>query len=195
VSETKKASELGWPVQPDIGALIRRAERGDESAVPPLRQALNASGGLVELAGNLATQVQATLVRQAAGTNLFFKEGMEAKMDRLRTDMAGPDPSPLERLLADRIALCWLSLHDFEVRFAQAKDLTIKQADHWQHRINCAHRRYLSSIKTLATVRKLALPALQVNIAHKQVNILETGQVAETLSAARTGRATHATES
>jgi hypothetical protein len=34
-----------------------------------------------------------------------------------------------------------------------------------------AHRRYLSAIKTLATVRKLALPVLQVNIAKKQVNV------------------------
>jgi hypothetical protein len=34
-----------------------------------------------------------------------------------------------------------------------------------------AHKRYLSAIKTLATVRKLALPVLQVNIAKKQVNV------------------------
>ncbi len=34
-----------------------------------------------------------------------------------------------------------------------------------------AHNRYLSAIKTLATVRKLALPILQVNIAKKQVNV------------------------
>jgi hypothetical protein len=145
----------------------------------------------------MALQVQATLVHKAAGTNLFFGQGLEAKMARLRADLAGPDPTPLERLLAERIALCWLALHDAEARYAQAEDLTIKRAEFWQHRIDCAHRRYLTAIKTLATVRKLALPALQVNIARKQVNILETGRVADTLPAGRTGRAgraTHATE-
>jgi hypothetical protein len=175
-------------------ALIRRAEGGDESAVPALRQALAARDGLVETAGSLAIQVQATLIRNAAGTNLFFKEGLEAKMDRLRADLAGPDAAPLERLLADRIALCWLSLHDAEVRFAQAKDLTWKQVRYWQDRIDAAHRRYLSAIKTLATVRKTALPALQVNIAKRQVNVLATSAAADAGTATRSGRATHATE-
>ena len=32
-------------------------------------------------------------------------------------------------------------------------------------------RRYLSALKTLALVRKLAVPVLQVNIARKQVNV------------------------
>jgi hypothetical protein len=174
VSETKKPTDRPRPPQPDVWALVRRAEGGDESAVPELRQALAASGGLVESAGNMARQVQTTLIRNAAGNNLFFREGLEAKINRLRAELAGQDPTPLENLLADRIALCWLSLHDAEARYAQAQDLTIKQAEFWQHRIDCAHRRYLSAIKTLATVRKLALPALQFNIARRQVNVLNS---------------------
>lgn len=106
MSDPEKATEAGPSVQSGVMALIRRAEGGDESAVPALRQALAARDGLVETAGSLAIQVQATLIRNAAGTNLFFKEGLEAKMDRLRADLAGPDAAPLERLLADRIALC-----------------------------------------------------------------------------------------
>jgi hypothetical protein len=135
---------------------------------------------LVEAMGNLAGQVEATLIGTAAGKNLGFKEALTRKMGHLRRDAAGPDPSPLERLLADRIALCWLTLHDAEVRFAQSKDLTIKQADHWQRRIDSCHRRYLTAIKALATVRKLAVPAVQVNIARKQVNVLNTAPTAPT---------------
>jgi hypothetical protein len=174
VSETKKPTEPAESGQRDLWAIVRRAEKGDESTLPALRQALAAHGGLVESAGNLARQVQATLVGNAAGKNLLFRESLMAKVDRLRADLAGPDPTPLENLLADRIALCWLSLHDAEARFAQAEDLTFKQAEFWQHRIDCAHRRYLSAIKTLATIRKFALPALQVNIARRQVNVLNS---------------------
>jgi hypothetical protein len=153
--------------------LMRRAREGDESAVPALRQVLSADIGILEAAGDMARQVQATLVNNAAGSNLYFKEGLDTKMNRLRTDLAGADPSPLERLLADRIALCWLSLHDAEARFTQqSKDLNIKQVECWQRRIDSAHKRYLSAIKALATIRKLALPALQVNIARKQVNVM-----------------------
>jgi hypothetical protein len=49
--------------------------------------------------------------------------------------------------------------------------LTMKQVEHQEERRDRAHRRYLTAIKTLATVRKLALPVLQVNIAKKQVNV------------------------
>ena len=34
-----------------------------------------------------------------------------------------------------------------------------------------AHRRYLSAIRTLAQVRKLLVPVVQVNIADRQVNV------------------------
>jgi hypothetical protein len=46
---------------------------------------------------------------------------------------------------------------------------------YWQDRIDRALRRYPTAIKMLATIRKLAPPALQVNIAKKQVNISSTG--------------------
>jgi hypothetical protein len=72
----------------------------------------------------------------------------------------------------ERIALSWLGLYAAEALFnQQSKDLSIQQAEYWQNRIDRAHRRYLSAIRTLATVRKLAVPVLQLNIAKKQVNI------------------------
>jgi hypothetical protein len=103
---------------------------------------------------------------------LAFREGIAQKMAEMRTELAGPNPNPLERRLAERIVLCWLTLYESELRFARAKDLTFKQADYWQRRIDSGHKRYLSAIKTLATVRKLAVPVLigQVNIAAKQMN-------------------------
>ena len=44
-----------------------------------------------------------------------------------------------------------------------------------QRRIDRAHRRFLSTLKTLAAVRRLALPALQINVARQQVNQLNAG--------------------
>jgi hypothetical protein len=174
VADAKKPNEKPAGDRADLMATVRRAEGGDETALPALRQCMDTVPALVEALGDLAGQVETSLIRTAAGNNLAFKEGLSRKMNQLRRDVAGPNPSPLERLLADRIALCWLSLHDAEVRFAQFKDSTIKQADHWQRRIDSAHRRYLTAIKALATVRKLAVPAVQVNIARKQVNVLNT---------------------
>lgn len=159
------------PRGPDeIRRFVMRAQAGDESTLPVLRQMLE-SDSFMDLAGNLATKFEDTVIGNAAGKDLLFKEAIARKLSQIRKEMAGENPTPLERLLADRIALCWLSLHDAEIRFAQAKDLTMKQAAFWQERIDRAHRRYLTAIKTLATIRKLALPVVQVNIAKRQTNI------------------------
>jgi hypothetical protein len=46
-----------------------------------------------------------------------------------------------------------------------------------QHRkIDKAHARFLTAVRTLAQVRKLALPTLQVNIAKNQINVAEAGR-------------------
>jgi hypothetical protein len=140
-------------------------------AAPILRELLSGSAVLADILGNLAQRVQESIAGNIAGQNLSFKEGVTRKLELLRQEIAGPNATVLERLLAERIALCWLALHDAEIRFAQMTDLSIRQAEYWQNRIDRAHRRYLSAIKALATVRKLAVPVLQVNIAKKQINI------------------------
>jgi hypothetical protein len=54
---------------------------------------------------------------------------------------------------------------------ALEQKLSLGWGEYYQRRMDRAHRRYLSAIKTLALVRKLAVPVLQVNIARKQVNV------------------------
>jgi hypothetical protein len=52
-----------------------------------------------------------------------------------------------------------------------AGEFSLTQATYHQHRISMAHSRYLSSIRTLAQVRRLQLPSVQVNIAREQLNV------------------------
>jgi hypothetical protein len=50
------------------------------------------------------------------------------------------------------------------------------QSEHAQRRIDRTHRRFLTTLRTLATVRRLALPSLQINLAHRQqIAQLNTG--------------------
>src|SRR5262249_27073610 len=87
-------------------------------------------------------------------------------------ELAGPAPTPLERLLVERIAACWLHLHHLELIYASKESMALELGIYFQRSLTAAQKRYLSAIKTLATVRRLALPVLigQVNIAGKQVN-------------------------
>ena len=50
---------------------------------------------------------------------------------------------------------------------------------YYQRAISQAQRRYLAALKTLATVRKLALPSVQINIARKQVNVSAAAVVSQ----------------
>jgi hypothetical protein len=100
------------------------------------------------------------------------KESLKQELCDLATELAGPNPSPVERALAETAATAWFALRMFEARYASiatsGDGMTIAQSEHAQRKIDRAHRRYLSTLKTLATVRRLAVPALQINLAHRQ---------------------------
>jgi hypothetical protein len=107
------------------------------------------------------------------------KEVLQREMEEQIQAYAGPAPSPIERTLAETATLSWFALRHFEASYvssSQSEDgLTIRQADFHLRRIDRAHRRLLSTLKTLAMVRRLALPALQINVASQQVNQLNAG--------------------
>jgi hypothetical protein len=151
--------------------LLKRAQSGDASTLPVLRKLLENPATVDQFGGDLARQAALSLIEAAAGENLAFKEALTRKLDLLRAELSGPNPTPLEHLLVERVVACWLQVQDADVRYAQRKNLSREWGDYYQRRMDRAHRRYLSAIKSLATVRKLALPVLQVNIARKQVNM------------------------
>lgn len=180
MSETKNPPTAKKPVATDPDSFLQRAMKGDASTLPMLRNMLTQQPETVNMLGNLASQTELSLINGAAGDNLAFKESLPRKMRSLRDELAGPNPTPLEKLLVERIALCWLSLYLTELRLSQFTNPTIAQADHWQRKIDHAHRRYLTAIKTLATIRKLAMPVVQVNIAKRQTNIAGAVPVPQT---------------
>lgn len=110
------------------------------------------------------------LVRRLSDGSPARRDAVNKTIDTWRAELLGPDPSPLERLLVDRILVCWLQVQAADRDCLAAEKLPAKQADYRQRTRDRAHRRLLSAVKTLATVRKLALPALQVNIADQQIN-------------------------
>ena len=48
------------------------------------------------------------------GRTRWSRRRSTKKMDALRAELAGPDPTPIERLLAERAAFCWLVLWKYE---------------------------------------------------------------------------------
>lgn len=179
MSDLTKRDEALPTDQAGIQKFLKRAERGDTSTLPALRKLLQDPAAVDLCGGNLARQAERSLIDKAAGQNLPFKEALTRKLELLREELAGPGSTPVERLLAERVVACWLQVQDADVRYAQAKDLPLDWGEYYQRRMDRAHRRYLSALKTLALVRKLAVPVLQLNIARKQVNVAGVCPVVE----------------
>jgi hypothetical protein len=180
VSAAKKAKKLPAPrptidTREGVKAVLDRAEEGDETVLPLVRKLFDRDtregGTMVELNGNRYLHARDAIIRQSTGKNIAIQEALRQKINAVRDDLAGPNPTPLERILCERVALCWFDAHEMDRRFINQTDITLTVAEYRESRRDRAHRRFLAACRTLATVRKLALPAIQLNLANQQVNV------------------------
>jgi hypothetical protein len=188
------ARPIGHPGPPDLAAMSEaeieerrstvaklcdlsdRAQDGDEKAVLEIRKILDSSPDLAWLfiKGPAKMAESALIDKFTKDEDLASKEFLRHQLKSMRVEVAGEDPSALERLLAERVVATWLEVQLFEVLYAAGmKGGTLKQDDHRQKRLDRAHRRHLWAIRTLAQIRKLG-PAVQINIAEKQINTTGT---------------------
>jgi len=155
-----------------LSDLFKKAEKGDEKAVPEIRKILQESPDLAWRFMDFATLAERRFIENMTkDKDLASRETMEFQLAAMREEVAGAHPSPLERLLAERIVLTWLQIQLFEGLYASSmfKSMTLAQGSYYQKRLDHAHRRHLSAIRTLAQIRKLGR-AVQINIAEKQIN-------------------------
>ena len=143
----------------ELARLVGRAERGDLTVLPALREALAANPDLWQTYGDLALQAEGALVRVAAGSNLLLAESLLLKLRALKAELGGESPSPLERLLVERVSASWLQTAYFDGLVAQAAGAGEARQRALQRQQDAAHRRHLAGIKQLAVVRRLLRPA------------------------------------
>lgn len=172
MATTTKTTEIAMPTRVDeIRDLLTRAANGDTTTVVAIRKLLEKPDNIEQLGGNLARCAQRSFVDAICGKDITVREAVNAKLTAMRKELLGENSTPVEVLLVERIVACWLQVQDAEIRTAQRKEASFKQADFDQRRMDATNKRYLAAIKALALVRKLAVPAFQINLAKKQVNI------------------------
>jgi hypothetical protein len=108
------------------------------------------------------------------------KNILTTDLNRYAAEVAGPNPTPLERVLAQTAALAWLALRAYEVKsaFDQIPGKPLAHADSHQRRIDRANRRLMSTLKMLATVRRLAVPTAQIKVANPPGNLAGVSDLA-----------------
>ena len=146
---------------------FERAEAGEMSALPILREAFECVPELAELfGGDVAKRAIDAVLNSWLPKHLAYQEAVRHKMAELRAELLGDRPSALERLLVERIVVCLLHAYHADIQSGNTESMTLKWAEYLQRQQDRAHRRYESAIKTLAAVRRLALPIkLNVSVA------------------------------
>lgn len=128
------------------------------------------------VAGDIVEHTAQKLMKDIGGT-YALRTSLQVGWMQLQIDLARPNDGELERLLIQQIALAWLKLayiEHYHEYFLTTGTETITKCDFWERRLSAAQRRYLRATETLARVRRLQLPAVQVNIAEQQVNQVNT---------------------
>lgn len=143
-----------------------QAQEGKGAAL--LDQALSS---LYDLAGSVERQ----LIEKIHPQDPLGQESVRRQVAVLRADLAGPEPSSLEGLLVDRIVVNWLEVKRQDAFMAQFEATSLKQGEYYQRRHERAEKRFHRACKSLAQIRRLQGPAVQLNLADKQINIAGPG--------------------
>jgi hypothetical protein len=163
----------------ELEALSEKAEEGNKEARRELRKALKESAPeVIARCSDIARTYRWMVADTASGQDPLVQEAIVERARRMAGEIAGENPTPLEVLLAERIASLWVLVEAQEAllsatyRRGQEKPVGpayVIQMCKIQESVN---RRYLAAIKTLAQVRKLQAntPGVQQNV---QINIRE----------------------
>jgi hypothetical protein len=150
-------------------------KKPDPKAVAQLNSYLDTMPDLCMNLGDETLHLQSRLIDRLA-SHKAHQMAVRKRATAVRNGLGYEGAPQLEQLLIDHAVLCWLRLQDVEWTYSLAmeRSLPLSQADFWDRHLSAAQRRYLRACETLARVRRLLNPTLQVNIAAQggqQVNV------------------------
>jgi hypothetical protein len=125
--------------------------------------------------GNMCTYAVREMLEQMTNNAPATRISLQAGVEGVKRDLGYADAPALEKLLIDAVAVAWLHYYDRQRRYPQimAAELTIAQATYREKQMHVAQARYLKALETLARVRRMNLPAVQVNIAQIHAPVKE----------------------
>ena len=145
------------PVVEELRWNLDRARQGDDSVLPQLREILDTRPELWQYYGDLSLHTQNGMDRFDRGYRPRVEGVGDPKAREMKSELAGPDPSPLELLLADRAVACWLQLSHADAGAAKRRcPMLCKPLDRFLVKgQNGANKRFTTSLGAISTLRRL----------------------------------------
>ena len=141
----------------ELTELVEAAKRNDHEAVPKIKTLLDENPEIWKRLGDLASHTECHWIDLLAGDDEFIRESLIRRVKELHKEILqeGP-PTPLERLLRERIVTGWLMTRYFDLAIAQAAEGTrASHVRYLQQQLDKSQRRHNAAIKSLAELRKL----------------------------------------
>jgi hypothetical protein len=160
----------------DYCEAVMKAAKGNTVAMELVRRAFDEKPQRWRIMGDLASHARRLLAEASAGKdNLPQIEASLRMMADKEAEIVQPDSSPLEKLLAARIAITWFEMShmDGTMAYNTSAGVNAQALEVLDARRDRADRRFRHAIRDLATVRRLLRPgsAVQVNAGVAQVNV------------------------
>lgn len=157
----------------ELTAILNRTdkEKPAKKDMQALREILKKYPNIWTITGDLAKNAESHFIREMQATAVM-KESTKVGFEQMRQSLAHPQDSPLEELVIQNVVLAWIRLAYVEYSYTAVtnKGGSYESLNYWEKRLNAAQRRFLRASESLARIRKLNVPVMQVNIAQQQVN-------------------------
>ena len=170
--------EAAWILREPNGKQIVRnllaAERGDTVAQSNLDSALIENPRLWKIIDTVENELAGGLIKSCFPESWLLQKAMSHRMETMREELLGDSPSPVDRLLVERICVCWLGLQSAQLKSLgnAGGERSIATLDFYDRQLGAANKRYLAAIRALASIRRLQLPSFgQLNIGAHQLNV------------------------
>lgn len=154
--------------------LIEKTEtqNPEPSDLLELRAFLEQTPELWRAIGSYATDAQNALVSYASSQPIV-QESIRLTAAELYQSLLLPTDTALEKLAISQVVAAHILHTTIQSRYINAAQnrTSLIAADFWERRLDSSLRRYLRALEALARLRRLALPPVQINIAHTQTNL------------------------
>jgi hypothetical protein len=159
-----------------LAAKVEKANRADSSVSPDvlaLRDFLSGNPGIWEVFSKVSQNAKYNLMRRATGDKQGYVELLSQEYAQRRDELGWQEASNLERLVIERIMLCWLWLlfaESYNAHCGQA-GVSLAQGEHADKLLNRAHTRYVKACESLARLRKVEAITRAANAAAEIVEM------------------------
>jgi len=162
--EPDEQREPGKPQIPALRAVVELVKRGHRDWLPRLRELLREEPEMWQYIGDLAHQSRRSWIELAGGQNDLLKESAAIYAEERVKEMAGDNPTPLEKLLSERIVAHELRVLYFEASEAQNIDAEATTIGEFRlKKQEIADRQLARAVNLLAKVQSLLPRARHIN--------------------------------